>query len=61
MPAGVTWGVYSRFMVAALLSMFAGSQTVHYLFHPLDDFNALVEAEKQKILEEQGKLQEQEK
>jgi len=35
MPAGVTLPVYLKFLSAALLSMFAGSQFVHYWYKPL--------------------------
>ena len=43
MPAGVSWSQYLRFGSAALLSMLAGSQTVHYFYRPLDDLEDLVE------------------
>jgi len=37
MPAGVSWPTYLKFFVAAGLSMFAGSHTVHTFYRPLDD------------------------
>lgn len=52
MPAGVSWPRYLTFLTAAMLSMFAGSQTVHYYYRPLDDLNELIEKE----LERQEKL-----
>ncbi|XP_012268841.2 protein brawnin [Athalia rosae] len=45
MPAGVSWPRYLSFFTAAMLSMFAGSQTVHYYYKPLDDLNDLIEQE----------------
>lgn len=39
MPAGVSWGQYLRYTAAAMLSMFAGAQTVHMLYRPMDDFD----------------------
>jgi len=43
MPAGVSWGEYLRFAVAALASMALGSQAVHHLYRPLDDMDKIVE------------------
>jgi len=40
MPAGVSWPTYLKFFVAAGLSMFAGSHTVHTFYRPLDDMEA---------------------
>jgi len=37
MPAGVGWWTYLKFTTAAGLSMVAGSQTVHYIYKPLED------------------------
>lgn len=36
MPAGLSWPKYIKFVVAASLSMFAGAQTVHLFYRPLD-------------------------
>ena len=36
MPAGVSWNQYLRFVTASLLTMFAGAQTVHIFYRPLD-------------------------
>ena len=36
MPAGVSWGTYLRFATVAMLTMMAGSQTVHMIYRPLD-------------------------
>lgn len=52
MPAGVSWSEYLRFATAALLSMFAGSQTVHMYYRPLDDLEVLVEEEKKRMRKE---------
>ena len=43
MPAGVGIGRYFKFATAAILSMFAGSSCVHYLYKPLDDLPELIE------------------
>lgn len=45
MPAGMGWGPYLRFFITATLTAFAGSQTVHLIFRPLDDLEDLVEEE----------------
>ena len=50
MPAGVTWGVYLRFVTAAMLTMFAGSQCVHLVYRPMDDLQEYVELERQRRL-----------
>jgi len=34
MPAGISWGKYVRFAVAAFGSMFAGSTCVHWYYKP---------------------------
>jgi len=52
MPAGVSLGYYLRGLGASLLFMFAGAQTVHVIYTPLDDFRELVEKEKQRLREE---------
>ncbi|KAK7102071.1 hypothetical protein V1264_020354 [Littorina saxatilis] len=54
MPAGVTWGTYLKFMTAAMLSMFAGAQTVHVFFKPLDDMAEWVEREKVRLRQEES-------
>ena len=51
MPGGVGMGEYTRFMAAAMLSMFLGSQTVHFFYRPLDDLDDYVI----KAKEEKGK------
>lgn len=47
MPAGVGWTQYTKFTVAALLAMFAGSQSVHLYYKPLADLNEYVEKEQE--------------
>ena len=52
MPAGVSMAQYCKFTLAAMISMFAGSQTIHLIYRPLDvssdkrtsilDFNLLL-------------------
>lgn len=49
MPVGVTWGKYLTFSVAALLSMFAGSEVVHRYYKPLNDLDEYVEKERVNI------------
>lgn len=51
MPAGVSWGQYTKFTVAAFLAMCAGSHSVYLYYKPLKDLNVYVEKE----LEEHGK------
>lgn len=46
MPAGVSWPSYLKFMTAALLTMFAGAQTVHFYYRPLEDLEQYIEEEK---------------
>ena len=41
MPAGVSWPTYLKFFVAAGLSMFAGSHTVHTFYRLTTNLNAL--------------------
>ena len=41
MPAGVSWPTYLKFFVAAGLSMFAGSHTVHTFYRLTRNLNAL--------------------
>lgn len=36
MPAGVPTGTYMKGVLAAVISTFAGSQTVHLYYRPLD-------------------------
>lgn len=43
MPAGVNLSTYVKFLVASMLSMMAGSQTIHIIYHPLDDLDVLVQ------------------
>ena len=46
MPAGVPWTTYTKFTMAALFSMFLGSQCVHQVYRPLDDLPDLIKAER---------------
>ncbi len=43
MPAGVSLPTYVKFFFASMLSMMAGSQTIHVIYHPLDDLDVLVQ------------------
>ncbi|XP_055598053.1 ubiquinol-cytochrome-c reductase complex assembly factor 6 [Uranotaenia lowii] len=45
MPAGVSTKEYVKFMAAAMLSMFAGSQVVHAYYKPLRDIRTYVDRE----------------
>ncbi|XP_055682820.1 ubiquinol-cytochrome-c reductase complex assembly factor 6 [Lutzomyia longipalpis] len=49
MPAGVTWGQYMRFFIAAMLSMAAGAQVVHNYYKPMKDLDAYVAQELQQL------------
>lgn len=49
MPAGVSWPQYLKFFSAAMLTMLAGSQTVHMIYRPLDDLDKYIELEKKKL------------
>ncbi|XP_057664664.1 ubiquinol-cytochrome-c reductase complex assembly factor 6 [Diorhabda carinulata] len=49
MPAGVSWGRYSLFSIAALLAMLSGSQVVHLYYKPLSDIDKYIEEEKRKL------------
>lgn len=49
MPAGVSWGQYSKFFVAAMLSMLAGSQVVHMYYRPLDDLDVYIKKELESV------------
>lgn len=51
MPAGVSWGQYIGFTVAALMSMGIGAQVVHRLYQPLSDLEEYVEKEFQRVRE----------
>ena len=42
MPAGVSWPTYLKFFIAAGLSMFAGSHTVHTFYRYLVDYKGQV-------------------
>lgn len=42
MPAGVSWPTYLKFTTLAILSMFAGSHTVHLYYRPLEDLREYV-------------------
>ena len=48
MPAGVSWGEYLKFLSVAMIFTLAGAQCVHVFYKPLEDIDALVEAEIQK-------------
>jgi hypothetical protein len=57
MPAGVSTFTYVKFATAALLSMLAGSQTVHMYYRPLEDFEQLLKivqenSERQKLVQQ---------
>jgi len=43
MPAGVSWSAYLKFTFATMLAMFAGAQTVHLIYRPMDDFDRYVQ------------------
>ncbi|XP_058818614.1 ubiquinol-cytochrome-c reductase complex assembly factor 6 [Topomyia yanbarensis] len=45
MPAGVSTKEYVKFMAAAFLAMFAGSQVVHIYYKPLKDLDHFVKKE----------------
>jgi len=45
MPAGVSLSKYLRFSAAALLTMMAGSQCVHYYYKPLEGLEKLAREE----------------
>lgn len=49
MPAGMAWGEYVRFIIASLFAMFAGAQTVHTIYKPLEDLDEYKEAELAKL------------
>lgn len=49
MPAGVSWGQYTRFGVACLLSMFAGAQAVHHIYQPLKDLDEYKKVQLKKL------------
>lgn len=50
MPAGVGWGRYLRFSVAAYLAMMAGAQVVHMYYNPLEDMEELITKHKERLL-----------
>ncbi|VDI64942.1 Hypothetical predicted protein [Mytilus galloprovincialis] len=54
MPAGVSWNTYLKGVAVMLVSMAAGSQTVHLMYKPLEDLDELVKKEKEKILRQQS-------
>lgn len=47
MPAGVSWGQYLGFTVAALVSMGVGAQVVHRFYQPLHDLEEYIDREYQ--------------
>ena len=48
MPAGVSWRKYITFSIAAMFTMFLGSQSVHLVYRPLEDLPELIaDAKKQ--------------
>ena len=49
MPAGVNLPTYLKFFVASTLSMMAGSQTIHIIYHPLDNLDVLVQQEIERL------------
>jgi len=50
MPAGVSTFTYVRFATAALLSMAAGSQTVHLYYRPLEEIEEAIRETQEKVL-----------
>ena len=46
MPAGVSWPIYLKHATIGLLTMFAGAQTVHMIYRPLDVCTALLTSNK---------------
>ena len=48
MPAGVSWKRYITFTIAAMFSMFLGSQSVHLVYRPLEDLPELIKEAKEK-------------
>ncbi|EDV99977.1 protein BRAWNIN [Drosophila grimshawi] len=57
MPAGVSWGQYTKFLGSALLAMMAGSQAVHLYYKPLDDLPVYIEREQHHHQQEQQQQQ----
>jgi hypothetical protein len=55
LPSNVTKGQYIRFVLASMVSMFAGSQLVHNIFKPLKDLDKFVEKELENLPEDQRK------
>ncbi|XP_046625963.1 uncharacterized protein LOC124307854 [Neodiprion virginianus] len=53
MPAGVSWTRYLTYTGVAMLTMLAGSQTVHHFYRPLDDLDMLIEQEYEKLLKQE--------
>jgi len=49
MPAGVSWPKYLKFLTAGLLTMMAGSQTIHIIYNPLEGMDVLVQQEIEKL------------
>ena len=49
MPAGVSWPKYIKFLTAGLLSMMAGSQTIHLIYRPLEGMDVLVQREIERL------------
>lgn len=49
MPAGVSLASYSKFFIAAMLAMLAGSQTIHVIYRPMDNMDALVKEEMDRL------------
>lgn len=56
MPAGVGWGEYLRTATVVLLTMAAGSQTVHYWYRPLDGLEHLVKEKEQVLIEQRTRI-----
>ncbi|RUS72925.1 hypothetical protein EGW08_019321 [Elysia chlorotica] len=50
MPAGTSWPRYLAAVSAMMLSMFAGAQTVHFFYNPLQDLDKRIESEREKRL-----------
>jgi hypothetical protein len=55
LPPGVTLGQYLKFTIAALTTMFAGSQVVHIYYRPLQDLDKYIDKELKELPEETRK------
>ncbi|KAH9508211.1 hypothetical protein Btru_055033 [Bulinus truncatus] len=48
MPAGTSWSRYLTAGLTSLLFMFAGAQSVHMIYKPLEDLDSRIQHEVQK-------------